>query len=127
MKYLCLCYMEEEALGRLPQPELDALLEERLASDAMLRASGHVLASEMLASVRAATTIRVRNGRLSVMDGPIAETQEQLGGFFLLEARDLNDAIRIAARLPSARFGSLEIRPVWEIRRHASRPTSPAT
>jgi hypothetical protein len=120
MKYLCLCYAEEESLDRLPPRELDALLEAQVACDERLRARGHVVASESLASVRAATTVRVRQGQVSVTDGPFAETKEQLGGFFLIEARDLNDAIRIASQLPSARYGCLEIRPVWEIRRYVA-------
>lgn len=118
MKYLCLCYVAEATLEALPPHELDALCDAQVACDEMLRACGQVIASEALASVRTATTLRVRRGSVSVTDGPCAETQEQLGGFFLIEARDLNDALRIAAQLPSARYGSLEVRPVWEIRRY---------
>lgn len=118
MKYLCLCYAEEAHLERMPQPELDALLNEQVACDETLRKSGHVVASEALEPVHTATTVRVRSGKLSVTDGPFAETKEQLGGFFLIEARDLNHAIRIAARFPSARTGSMEIRPVWAIREY---------
>jgi hypothetical protein len=79
------------------------------------------MASEALQPVQTATTVRVRNGRLSTTDGPFAETKEQLGGFFLIDARDLNDAIQVAAKIPSARLGSIEVRPVWEIRQQELR------
>ena len=120
MRYLCLCYLEEERLEQLPPGELDALLEAQVAYDALLRARGHVVASESLASVSTATTVRVRGGKPVVSDGPFAETKEQLGGFFLIEARDLNEALRLAAQFPSARLGSMEVRPVWDIRRYVA-------
>jgi hypothetical protein len=120
MKYLCLCYADEEAFGRMPERELDALLSDQVACDASLRQSGHMLSSESLESVRIATTLRVRNGKLSVTDGPFAETKEQLGGFHLIEAVDLNEAIRIASQFPSARYGSIEIRPVFDIRQYVA-------
>ena len=77
-----------------------------------IRKSGKYVAGEALQPVQTATTVRVRNGKLSTTDGPFAETKEQLGGFYLIEARDLNDAIQVAARIPSARIGSIEVRPV---------------
>lgn len=87
-----------------------------LAFDADIRASGHCIASEALQPVATATTVRVRNGKVSVTDGPFAETKEALAGFYLLEARDLNEAIRLASRIPPAQVGSIEVRPVRPIR-----------
>jgi hypothetical protein len=121
MKYLCLVYDEEANLDAMSESELDGLVGECLAVDEELRKSGYVMASEALQPVQTATTVRVRNGRLSTTDGPFAETKEQLGGFFLIDARDLNDAIQVAAKIPSARLGSIEVRPVWEIRQQEPR------
>ena len=115
MKYLCLVYIEEKTLDAMSENGLDALIDESLAYDKVLRKSGHYLVSEALQPVQAATTVRVRNGKLSVTDGPFAETKEQLGGFFLIDAKDLDEAIGIAARIPIARMGTVEIRPVIEI------------
>src|SRR6185369_12793953 len=88
---------------------------ECLACDKALRESGHCIASEALQPVSTATTVRVRGGRVSVSDGPFAETKEQLAGFYLIEARDLNEAIQQAAKIPPARVGSIEVRPVREL------------
>jgi hypothetical protein len=115
MKYLCLIYEEEGNLQALSESEWNGVVTECLAAYEDLQRSGHVLASEALQSVRAATTVRVRNGRLAATDGPFAETKEQLGGFYLIEARDLNEAIQVAARIPSARRGCVEVRPVWKL------------
>lgn len=105
MKYLCLVYLDEKRLDELPD-------EDCVAYDAMIRASGHCLASEALESVRTATTVRLREGKVTVTDGPFAETKEQLAGFYLLEARDLNEAIQLAGKIPPAKYGSVEVRPV---------------
>jgi hypothetical protein len=121
MKYLCLAYEEEAHLHALSQREWEALRSETLAYVASLRQSGHLLVTHALQSVQTATTVRVRNDRLSVVDGPFAETKEQLGGFFLIEARDLHEAIQIASRWPSARMGSIEVRPIEEALRPESR------
>jgi len=118
MKYLCLVYNEEKKLDAMSRNELDAFVDEHLAYDEVLQRSGHFIVSEALESVQAATTVRVRNGRLSVTDGPFAETKEQLGGFFLIQASDLNEAIQVASKIPSARLGSIEVRPI----RESSRP-----
>jgi hypothetical protein len=115
VKYLCLVYNEEKTLDAMPAGEVQALVDEHLDYDDALRRSGHFIVSEALESVQAATTVRVRNGRLSVTDGPFAETKEQLTGFYLVEARDLNDAIQVASRVPAARIGSIEVRPIWEL------------
>jgi len=113
MKYLCLVYLDEKRLDELPDSEC-------LAYDGAIRKSGHCIASEALQSVQTATTVRVRNGKVSVTDGPFAETKEQLAGFYLVEAKDLNEAIQLAARIPPARFGSIEVRPVRPIREMAA-------
>jgi hypothetical protein len=122
MKYLCLVYADEATLNAMPQPEVDALIDETLANNQELAASGQLVLAEALDQVAAATTVRVRHGRLSATDGPFAETREQLGGFVLVEARDLNEAIRLAGRIPGARVGSVEVRPVIDLRRERSGP-----
>jgi hypothetical protein len=114
MKYLCLAYEEEKKLNALSQSEWDALRSETLAYVEALRKSGHLIVTHALQSVRTASTVRVRSGKQSVTDGPFAETKEQLGGFFLIDARDLNEAIQVASRWPSARLGSIEVRPIEE-------------
>lgn len=108
MKYLCLVYLEDQKLHAVPDRECQA------CGDG-LRASGVMVAAEALQPVETATTVRVRNGKLSVTDGPFMETKEQLAGFYLIEARDLNDAIQVAAKIPPAREGSVEVRPVREL------------
>jgi hypothetical protein len=120
MKYLCLIYYEEAKADAVPASEYDAIASAALEYGEELRKSGHYVASEALQSVQTATTIRVRNGRLSITDGPFAETKEQLGGFFLIEARDLNDAIRAASKIPPLRLGCIEVRPIKECNPHHS-------
>lgn len=114
MKYLCLAYEEEHQLNGLSKAEWDSLRGETLSYVEELQKAGHMLTAEALQSTQTAMTVRVRNGSLSVTDGPFAETKETLGGFFLINARDLNEAIQVASRWPSARFGSIEIRPIEE-------------
>lgn len=115
MKYLCLVYLEEKKLDAMSKSELDALIGESLAYDEVLRKSGHYLVSEALQPVETATTVRIRNGKASITDGPFAETKEQLGGFILIKARDLNEAIQVASKIPPARLGSVEVRPILEL------------
>jgi hypothetical protein len=115
MKYLCLVYHEEEKIDALPEREYDAIVNEVLEYRDTLRQSGHYITSSPLQPVQTATTIRVRGGKMSITDGPFAETKEQLGGFYLIEARDLNDAIRMVSRMPPARLGCIEIRPLKEL------------
>ena len=105
-------YIEEKTLDALSTRERDALIDESLDYDEVLRKSGHYVAADALQSVQAATTIRIRNGKAFTTDGPFAETKEQLGGFILIEARDLNDAIRVASKIPPARLGCIEVRPI---------------
>jgi hypothetical protein len=109
MKYLCLVYLDEKRLHELPD-------EDCVAYDTAIRKSGHCIASEALQPVETATTVRVRNGRAAVTNGPFAETKEQLAGFYMIEAKDLNEAIQIASKIPPARVGSIEVRPVRPIR-----------
>ena len=115
MKYLCLVYYDEKNMQSLSQAEWDALNNECLACGDNLRSSGHWLDGAALQSVETATTVRVRNGKMATTDGPFAETKEQLAGFYLLDARDLNEAIQLAGKIPPARYGSIEVRPVREV------------
>jgi len=108
MKYLCLVYLEQDKLHAVPDRECQN------CGDG-LRKSGLLVAAEALEPVNTATTVRIRNGRMSVTDGPFAETKEQLAGFYLIEARDLNDAIQVASKIPPAREGSIEVRPVRQL------------
>ena len=115
MQYLCLVYADEARLAAMTQREVDALIDETNANNEELRASGHLLLAQALEHVEGAVTVRVRDGRLSATDGPFAETNEQLGGFVLIEARDLNEAIRVASKIPPARLGCVEVRPIQEL------------
>ena len=114
MKYLCLIYRDEMQLETMPEEQTRAIRNEYLAFAEGLRKSGQYLGGDALQPSQTATTVRVRNGKVSTTDGPFAETKEQLGGYFVIEARDLNDAIQIASRIPSARTGSVEVRPIME-------------
>ena len=115
MKYLCMVYMEEARRDALSREELTALVNESIDYIEELKASKHYIAAEPLEPVSTATTVRVRDGKAAVTDGPFAETKEQLGGFFLIDARDLNEAILIASRIPPARLGSIEVRAVRDL------------
>ena len=108
MKYLCLVYGEEKQLQGMADDECVAFDEE-------IRKRGQCLASEALQPVQTATTVRVRNGKASITDGPFAETKEQLAGFYMIDARDLNEAIQIASKIPPARVGSVEVRPIRQL------------
>ena len=112
MKYLLLCCHEEKQFDSMSKSESDALMEETIAYCEALKKSGHLLGVEALESIQTAMSVRVRSGKLSVTDGPFAETKEQLGGFFLISAGDLNEAIQVASKCPSVRFGTMEVRPV---------------
>ncbi|MCL5034975.1 MAG: YciI family protein [Bacteroidetes bacterium] len=121
MKYICLAYEEENKLNSLTKNEWDSLRTETLSYVEDLRRRGILISAEPLQSIHNATTVRIRDGRLSVTDGPFAETKETLGGFFLIDAADLNEAIQIAAKWPSARLGSIEVRPIEVKLREESR------
>ncbi|MDF0645981.1 MAG: YciI family protein [Nitrospira sp.] len=114
MKYLLFCCHEEKLLDSMSKSQCDAIMEETVAYCEALKQSGHLSGVEALESIQTAMTVRVRNGMLSVTDGPFAETKEQVGGFFLINARDLNEAVQVASKFPSVRFGSMEVRPVRE-------------
>ena len=108
MKYLCLVYLDETKLDAVPDRDC-------MAFGDTLRKSGRYLAAEALQRVATATTVRVRDGKASLTDGPFAETKEQLAGFYLIYAKDLDDAIQVAAKIPPVRVGSVEVRPVREL------------
>jgi hypothetical protein len=109
VKFVCLVYGEEDLMATVSDAEC-------MANGQSLRSSGHYVAAEALQPVRDAVTVRVRNGAMSVIDGPFAETKEQLAGFYLIDATDLDEAVQIASRIPPARIGSIEVRPVRELR-----------
>ena len=116
MKFACLGYMEDAKWESLSQREQDAMVEECFAYDDVLRKNGHFVGGEALQSVRNATTLRWQNGKVSITDGPFAETKEQLGGILVLEANDLNHAIQLMSKHPGVRLGGcFEIRPTEDI------------
>jgi len=115
MKYLCMIFYDEKKLDALSKQEYDALTNESLAYDDVLRNSGHLLANQALQPVREATTVRPGRGKMAIIDGPFAETKEQIGGFVLISARDLNEAIQLASGIPPIRLGGVEIRPIKEL------------
>ena len=119
MKYLCLIYDDEKIWETVKPPEYEKIMHEYFDLSADLARSGKLVAGEALQPIATATTVRVRNGKVSTTDGPFAETKEQLGGFYLIEAKDLNDAIQVAARIPSARLGSVEVRPIQDFSKQA--------
>ena len=114
MKYLCLVYVEETLLHTMPQSERLTISDESMAYCAELQKNGQLIGASPLHPVETATTVRVRGGRVSTTDGPFAETKEQLGGYLLIDVKDLNDAVRIASKFPAAQFGSIEARPLKE-------------
>ena len=117
MKYLCLAYYDVQKFEALPKAELDAMVSQCPAHDEELRKSGHLLFQASLGDPHSSTTIRPRNGKPSIIDGPYTETKEQVGGFFMIEARDLNEAILVASKHPAAHLGErvgwgVEVRPI---------------
>ena len=116
MKYLCLVYYDEKIMNAMSQSEWDALNRECMSCVERLTAGGHFLEGAPLQSVNTATTVRVRDGKVTTIDGPFAETKEQLAGFYLLDARDLNQALQLAGKIPPARYGCVEVRPVRELK-----------
>ncbi|MFC3550945.1 YciI family protein [Lysobacter cavernae] len=117
MKYLCLFYDDESLFDAMPKGEFDSVLGEYFAVDDDLRRAGRMLGGEALQPARSATLLRVRDGRTSLTDGPYMETKEQLGGFMLIDAKDLDEAVAVMSRIPSARLGCIEVRPVLEFER----------
>ena len=116
MKYLCLVYADEAKLDAIPTRDRQGFVDAAMDYMDTLRQSGHLIASNALQSVHTATTVRVEDGRVVTTDGPFAETKEQLGGFILIEARDLDDAVQVAAKFPPTRLGCVEVRPVRELK-----------
>jgi len=112
MQYVLLIYGAEDRWGKLDSSERDKILQEYMAFGKSIAASGNYRAGNELDVTAKATTVRMRDGKRLVTDGPFAETKEQLGGFYLVEAKDLDEAIAIAARIPSARWGTIEVRPI---------------
>jgi hypothetical protein len=117
MKYLCLIYSDESIWPKLPKADTDKMMHEYLDFGESIKSSGHYVGGNRLQPTSTATTIRIRNGSISTTDGPFAETKEQLGGYYLIEATDLNDAIQVASRIPGARVGCIEVRPVAPVAR----------
>jgi hypothetical protein len=123
MRYLCLVYGTEDGLPvmqnseAMSRAEVNALTQDSLTYNDVLRTSGHLIVAHALQSVRTATTVRVRSGQVLVTDGPFAETKEQLLGFLLIEAKDHDDAVEVASRIPLARFGSIEVRSIMDLPR----------
>ena len=114
MKYLCLIYSDESQWPKLPASDAEKMMSEYREFGEGIKASGHHVAGFRLHPTSTATTVRIRNGKLSTTDGPFAETTEQLGGFYLVEAKDLNEAIKVASRIPGAKIGCVEVRPIAE-------------
>jgi hypothetical protein len=117
MKYVCLVYLDEQIFAPMSEREQALLVNEALDSDDALRKTGNYVDANALEPPSAAVSVRVRNGRLSMTDGPFAETKEHLTGFIIIDARDLNEAIRLAGNIPMARLGTIEVRPVRELQR----------
>jgi hypothetical protein len=115
MKYLCLIYLDEQQLAAMPESEMGSLNARHLELNEDLAKSGHFIEAEALESSASATCIRIRNGRTALTDGPYAETKEMIAGFYLIEARDLNEAIQVASRFPSAPLGTVEVRPCRDL------------
>ena len=115
MKYAALVYYQEQLINAMSEQAWHDLNQECIAGVERLSAQGNYLAGEALQSKETPTTVRVRNGETVITDGPFAETKEQLAGFYLLEARDLNEALQLASRIPPARLGSIEVRPIREL------------
>jgi len=115
MKYLCLIYEDEKLWESMAKSDAEKMFGEYYAFTDDIKRSGHYLSGNPLQPTTTATTVRLRNGKVSTTDGPFAETKEQLGGYYLIEAKDLNDALQVASRIPGARIGSIEVRPIQEI------------
>jgi hypothetical protein len=112
MRYMLLIHDEEKGWGKLSEAERQKIMGEYRQFSEQINASGHYVSGSQLAPTSSATSVRVRDGKRVVTDGPFAETREQLGGYYLVEAKDLDEAIGLAARIPSARFGTIEVRPL---------------
>ena len=114
MRYLCLIYSDEAWWEKASQAEMQQGMAEYNAFTASIKQSGKYIGGEALQPTKNATSVRVRNGTLSATDGPYVETKEQLGGYYLINAKDLNDAVQVASRIPGAKHGTVEVRPIME-------------
>ena len=126
MKFMLTIYHDENALNAIPEKEMQALIDSAIEYAEEIQRSGHYIASDALQGAGTARTIRVRAGKVSTTTGPFAETKEQLGGFFLIEAKDMDEACAVAARFPPARVGVIEIRPVQELKHSRDRRGLPS-
>ena len=115
MRYLCLIYLDEKEMDAMPAGDMNALNAEHLDLNDSLRKSGHFIEAEALEPARTTACVRVRKGKKSMTDGPFTEAKELVAGFYLIEARDRNEAIQVAARIPSARLGTVEVRPTRQL------------
>lgn len=115
MKYAALVYLNEQELDQLTQSQWDEMNQECMSCGEKLDNQGYTIGAEALQSVKTATTLRKRNNKLQLTDGPFAETKEQLAGFYLLDVKDLNEAIQVASQIPGVRYGSVEVRPIREL------------
>lgn len=114
MKFLCLIYDEEKKIDAMSKSDAEAFMGEYFAFTNSIRESGHYIKGDALQPVKTARTVRVRDGKIATTDGPFAETKEQLGGYYLIEARDIDEAVQVASKIPSAKIGSVEVRPILE-------------
>ena len=112
MQYMCLIYDDETMWQTMPEADRNGVMGQYVAFTESIRESGNMVAGDALQPTSTATTVRVRNGETLMTDGPFAETKEQLGGYYLIEAKDADEALAIAARIPSAKYGSIEVRPL---------------
>jgi hypothetical protein len=115
MKYLCLIYLDGRMLEAMPEPEMNALNARHLAFNESLVEGGRFIEAEALAPAVESTCVRMRNGKVAVTDGPYAESKEMVAGFYFIEARDLNEAIQVASRIPAAPLGTVEVRPCRDL------------
>src|SRR5262245_28779792 len=115
MKFMSTIYHDEHVLDSLPEGQLQTLIDSALDYSETIRKSGHYIVSNALQRAQTARTIRVHGGKISITDGPFAETKEQLGGFFVIDAKDIDEACAVASRFPPARIGVIEVRPVLEL------------
>ena len=115
MKYLCQVWLDGTKLDTMPKAEKRKLDHDSMAYDRELEQKGYFIAAEALQSPNTARTVRVRDGKMSTTDGPFIETKEHLGGFILIKAKDMDEAVRVAAGIPLARLGSIEVRPIYNI------------
>jgi hypothetical protein len=115
MQYLLLIYANESEYEKLSPSQTETLMTDYAEFTKSIVQSGHFKAADRLRPVSTATSVRVRDGKPMITDGPFAETREQLGGFYLVDAKDLDEAIEIASRIPSSKYGTIEVRPIWRM------------